>query len=247
MTIEIISERQTVLDAPNKWKELHLLPTGWRGAAKKAAYDRIMALDLNTATIRDVNNAVQPGWEWIPPIPVCNNCGAFPSTIARLYFNSRNVHLCLKCLKKATRKLKKADKGLPVFTPIPLPPPKYVDPQEDGGTTFMKWRGLVEIQRTTDTFEVMDILIGQQSVIESIEMAHHADTFKGSATVAIAGEKFSVDNVWGYGWHGDYSEYTPGNPAELMAGPHNLIDILERYEGQNITMWVANGPFNLIE
>jgi hypothetical protein len=64
-------------------------------------------------------------------------------------------------------------------------------------------------------------------------------------TVAIADERFTGDLEYEYGW--GYSDYTPMDPDELNVGPHNIIDYLTKLEGQTITLWVADEPFNTLE
>ncbi len=64
--------------------------------------------------------------------------------------------------------------------------------------------------------------------------------------VAIADERFDGDLYALQGLDG-YSEWTPGSVAELTVGPHNLIEELRRYEGQTITMWIADEPVNTLE
>lgn len=69
--------------------------------------------------------------------------------------------------------------------------------------------------------------------------------FNGSVTLAIADERFDGD-LYAYGGQPGYSEYTPAEPAELTVGPHNMMDILDRYQGKIVTLWVADEPVNTL-
>jgi len=46
--------------------------------------------------------------------------------------------------------------------------------------------------------------------------------------------------------HTGYSEWTPGSPAKLFVGPHNVLDVLSEMEGRDVTMWVSDKPINLL-
>jgi hypothetical protein len=69
--------------------------------------------------------------------------------------------------------------------------------------------------------------------------------FRGPVTVAIADERYegplAVDLGWGY------SEYTAMESDKLTVGPHNIIEILERYEGKEMKIWIADEPINTLE
>lgn len=84
------------------------------------------------------------------------------------------------------------------------------------------------------------ILIGGQDVVAMIGEAH----FTGPVTVAIADARFTAESLRAdLGW--GYSEYTPMDKDELRAGDVDLLSVLDRYAGQTITMWVADGPIDL--
>lgn len=70
--------------------------------------------------------------------------------------------------------------------------------------------------------------------------------WKDKVTVAIADERFDGDLYASEGCHG-YSEWTPGCAADLRCGNHDLTEVLERYEGQTITLWIADEPVNVLE
>lgn len=70
--------------------------------------------------------------------------------------------------------------------------------------------------------------------------------FTKPVTVALADERFAGDLDCSEGSWG-YSEYTPGWSAELSIGPHNILKILDRYDGDEITLWVADEPINTLE
>lgn len=85
------------------------------------------------------------------------------------------------------------------------------------------------------------VSIGGRDIIHEIEAAF-GDS--GKVTVAIADETFTGDLYLDQGSRG-YSELTPGDVAELKAGPHSVIHELYRYHKQVVTMWVSNEPLDL--
>lgn len=109
---------------------------------------------------------------------------------------------------------------------------------------ILKFQGEV---KTGDFYRVEEeglngsIHIGDSDVLFEIEGAG----FSKRVTVGILDERFdgelSVETGWGY------SECTPMDPDVLKVGEHDLIEILERYVGQNITMFIADEPFNILE
>lgn len=85
------------------------------------------------------------------------------------------------------------------------------------------------------------VWIGDSDMVTEIEEAR----FTKPVTVGIADETFDGDLFVETGW--GYSEYTPMDPDVLKVGPHDLLQILSQYEGQSITLWVSEGPINLLE
>lgn len=83
--------------------------------------------------------------------------------------------------------------------------------------------------------------IGGVDVVDAIYEAK----FTKAVTVGIADETFDGDLFVDTGW--GYSEYTPMDPDVLKVGGHDLLEILSRHEGKNITVWVSEGPINLLE
>jgi len=83
--------------------------------------------------------------------------------------------------------------------------------------------------------------IGGVDVVDAVDEAK----FTGPVTVGIADETFDGDLFVDTGW--GYSEYTPMDPDVLKVGDHDLLVILSRYEGENITLWISDGPINLLE
>lgn len=98
-----------------------------------------------------------------------------------------------------------------------------------------------------DTFRVYDdeepgaIRIGGIDLVDAVDEAK----FTKPVTVGIADENFDGDLFVETGW--GYSEYTPMDPDVLKVGGHDLLDILSRYEGKSITVWISEGPINLLE
>lgn len=116
----------------------------------------------------------------------------------------------------------------------------------------LKFEGIVTLGDTyrvsgewTDYYEDGDkngsVWIGDADVVQEIDNAQ----FGSAVTVGIADDKFDGDLFVETGW--GYSEYTPMDPDVLKVGGHDLIEILTRYEGKHITLWISNGPINLFE
>lgn len=83
--------------------------------------------------------------------------------------------------------------------------------------------------------------IGGVDVVDAVDEAK----FTKPVTVGIADETFDGDLFVETGW--GYSEYTPMDPDVLKVGGHDLLEILSRYEGKSITVWISEGPINLLE
>lgn len=102
--MELISVRQQILDAPENWRKMHLLPDGtWRGVQKKAVYDALMAMDLTTATAEKVHALGVRPYIWTP---TCNECNKqFQLAISfgddSYQWDELGAVLCLDCLRKA--------------------------------------------------------------------------------------------------------------------------------------------------
>ena len=112
--------------------------------------------------------------------------------------------------------------------------------------TILKFVGVVKSDALIENDETGSYVytpsIGGVDIIDAIE----AKTFSGPVTVAIADERF--DGVLHtYTASPGYSEWTPAEPAELTVGPHNIIEILARHEGEVITLWIVDEPFNVLE
>jgi hypothetical protein len=84
------------------------------------------------------------------------------------------------------------------------------------------------------------IYIGDRDLVEEVARTKWA----GPVTVAIGDDRFSGDLVAEEGW--GYSEYTPMDPDELKVGPHNILEILDGHEGEEVTVWVADEPVDLL-
>lgn len=107
--------------------------------------------------------------------------------------------------------------------------------------TILKFQGVVDdfdFKLDSDNF----YSVGGRDIIREV---NNAD-FSGPVTVAIADATFTGDLDC---WEGSpgYSEYTPGDPAELSVGPHNILEILDRHKGQEVTLWIADEPINTLE
>ena len=108
----------------------------------------------------------------------------------------------------------------------------------------LKFKGIVESgddSRCSGDDEYKDgaIFIGGADVVA--EMYNHSSRF----TFGIADERFEGDLFVEMGW--GYSEYTPMESDTLKVGDHDLIEILRRYEGKEITLFAFNEPSNILD
>jgi hypothetical protein len=87
------------------------------------------------------------------------------------------------------------------------------------------------------------LTIGGRWVVSEI---NESFPFNTAVTVAIADERFTGALDADVGMRG-YSEWTPGEPSQLTVGPHSILDVLQRYDGQTVTMWVADEPVDLAD
>lgn len=246
--MKLISERLQILNAPENWKRRHLLPDGkWRGLAKKDAYLELMDADLNTISADSVNRMM--GFQYIEPIPPCSFCGKVKAEVLESG-HAENVYICADCVHQAADAIANAE--YPVHVRVPLPINPILVPYWDGGAVVMRFRGVVDMEHEHDPDLEEDWgyhprpYIGPYDVIGSLDYAQREGTFQGPLTLAIADERFDGE-LHAYVGSPGYSEYTPADYYELRSGPHNLITVLERYAGQEITMWVADGPFNVLD
>lgn len=107
--------------------------------------------------------------------------------------------------------------------------------------TILKFKGVVEMWDSNLKSE-NNYSIGGVDFIAKIQ----STAFNGPVTIAIADDRFTGDLYCSEGLKG-YSEYTPSEPADLDVGAHNILKILGRYDGQEITLWIADEPINTLE
>lgn len=100
------------------------------------------------------------------------------------------------------------------------------------------YEGIVNI---TDGFP-QKLFIGETEILPDLEYKRYA----GPVTVAIADQRFTGKIDIDAGSPG-YSEYTPGDPSYWRVGAHDILEILEGYQGARIAMWVADEPVNLFD
>jgi len=110
---------------------------------------------------------------------------------------------------------------------------------------ILKLSGLVETGDSSrvGVFDELDgyIHIGGKDFLSEVAEKE----FKNPVTVAIADERFSGDLDYDFGW--GYSEYTPMESDEMKVGTHDVLEILSRYEGKTVTVWIADEPINTLE
>lgn len=108
-----------------------------------------------------------------------------------------------------------------------------------------KFQGILEFgdSSRTDLNEIEGaFLIGGRDVLGELE----GTIFASPVTIAIADERFTGDLNIELGW--GYSEWTPVELDTLLVGEHDIIKIVGQHqEGEEITLWVADEPVNIIE
>ena len=88
--------------------------------------------------------------------------------------------------------------------------------------------------------------IGEHDIVEEVESAK----WNGPVTCAVYGGSLLGDTAWSgalriqQGW--GYSEWTPMDSDELFVGPHNLLKIIGEMEGEDVTVWFADEPINVL-
>jgi hypothetical protein len=112
--------------------------------------------------------------------------------------------------------------------------------------TILKFEGVVEsgdVCRVSYGDDEKDgaVHVGGRDVVDEV----HAVKWSGPVTVAMADERFEGPVAGEMGW--GYSEYTPMDPDVLTVGSHNVIEILLRHEGSEITVWIADEPIDIAD
>ena len=108
------------------------------------------------------------------------------------------------------------------------------------------FEGIVEIGDSCRVSGYVDyrngaVWIGEHDLITEID-----DSFEGKkVTIGIIDEQFDGELFIETGW--GYSEYTPMDSDKLRVGDHDIIKILERYEGQQVKVVVSDEKVNLLE
>jgi hypothetical protein len=104
----------------------------------------------------------------------------------------------------------------------------------------LKFKGIVTSGDDCRVSEVDGAIhIGGVDVVA--KMSKHSGRF----TFGVADERFDGDLFVEMWW--GYSEWTPMEADVLKVGDHDLIEILRRYEGKEITMFAFNEPSNILD
>ena len=106
----------------------------------------------------------------------------------------------------------------------------------------LKFRGKVE---SGDDCRVCDEGLRGAIFVGGVDVVDVMDNHSGKFTFAVADQTFDGELFveMGYG----YSEWTPMGSDTLKVGDHDLIEILRRYEGQEITLFAFNEPSNILD
>lgn len=95
--------------------------------------------------------------------------------------------------------------------------------------------------------EGVTVRVGGKCVVNAVAAHFNGMRRPVTVTVAIADRTFGPDYLGMDGGSRGYSEYTPEEPAKLFTGPHNLLDVLRRYDGRDTYLWVSGYPVNVWE
>lgn len=104
------------------------------------------------------------------------------------------------------------------------------------------FKGLVE---EGDSYRCDDgphgaIRIGNVDVVSRLN-----GVFKKPVIVGVCDELFSGELFIETGW--GYSEYTPMDPDTFKVGPHDMVKIIQRHLGKEITLIVSDEPVNILD
>lgn len=86
------------------------------------------------------------------------------------------------------------------------------------------------------------IWIGEDEVIGELDTDSR---ITGVVTIGLLNQKFDGALFIEMGW--GYSEWTPMDSDMFRVGDHDLIDILQREEGNDVTLIVSTGPIDLAD
>lgn len=111
-------------------------------------------------------------------------------------------------------------------------------------TSFL-WSGVVtrgDAYRVNDDDDPYgDILIGGIDWLAEVEAAK----WSRAVIVGIGDERFIGEPDASLGW--GYSEWTAMDPDAFRVGPHDILGILARMEGQVVVLSVSDETVNLME
>jgi len=108
---------------------------------------------------------------------------------------------------------------------------------------ILKLSGVVEVPEETWWIDGKTLWIGDKSITEEITKCRLGERV---VHVSIADEHFTGDLGCLEGEAG-WSEWTPGTCDMLHIGGCDLTEVLFRYDGQFITMYVSDEPINTLE
>jgi hypothetical protein len=115
--------------------------------------------------------------------------------------------------------------------------------EERHGMTVLRFDGIVESEwRITVEIDGRDVI---NEIHETWPTSWHEDN-PPRVTAALADERFEGDLLACHGSEG-YSEWTPGDVGDLRVGEHDLFDRLDELDGQQVTLWIADEPVNVLE
>jgi hypothetical protein len=116
----------------------------------------------------------------------------------------------------------------------------------------LRLTGVVKEQRPSDSPPDYDyenvMMIGEQDVIECINKLFWAH-LKRPMMVVLNGEKLlGMMSAW-RGLPDDVDDYSwvEGRSPELTIGDINLYERLRAMDGQTVTLWIADEPFNTLD
>lgn len=105
--------------------------------------------------------------------------------------------------------------------------------------TALRFDGLVDCEQFGNPGHLR---IGGRDVIK--ELVDEFGYQGKQVTVALLNERWDGLSDFDQGMEG-YSEWTPGEPAKVYVGDHDVLARLEELNGREVTLWIADEPIDL--
>ena len=104
MNVDVITTRMRIKAAPYEWKRKHIIPRDgmWRGREYREVFERLVALDLDAATLEEVNaTGIHPKITGV----ICIGCHEEVDKALVLGEPGSVFYLCRACLRDGAEML----------------------------------------------------------------------------------------------------------------------------------------------